>query len=201
MTQAESDQSALGPDGQLLDTSKITKIPAPLSSPFISIQSAPIAAGSPQKSFTARYHRKEKPSVNELEEYFKLPAEDFDAYNPIRWWIGHRAQFPNLFCMARDILCISGELSVSYRLLFQTYLQAPLSPLRGYSQVVVTQSPSDALVSKPTQSVYLFLSRSAFILTVKNKSLDCDSFSAPVLFPLLFQPLFLLVLILTSMPV
>jgi hypothetical protein len=63
-------------------------IPAPLSSPSISIQSAPIAAGSPQKSFTARYRRKEKPSVNELEEYFKLPAEDFDTCNPIHWWIG-----------------------------------------------------------------------------------------------------------------
>jgi hypothetical protein len=143
-------------------------IPAPSSSPFTSIQSAPIAAGSesPQKSFMARYRRKEKPSVNELEEYFKLPAEDFDACNPICWWIGRRSQFPNLFCMARDILCIPGELSVSYGLLFQTYLQVPLSPLRGYSQVVATQSPSDALVSKPTQSVYLCLSRSAFILTV-----------------------------------
>ena len=87
--------------------------PAPSSSPSTHAQSAPMAAGSPQKSFTARYRRKEKTSVNELEEYFKLPTEDFDACNPIHWWIGRRAQFPNLFCMARDVLCIPGELSVS----------------------------------------------------------------------------------------
>lgn len=94
----------------------------PSSSPSMSVQPTPLAAGSPQKSFTARYRRKEKTSINELEEYFKLPAEDFDACNPIHWWFGRRAQFPNLFCMARDILCIPGELSVSYRSLFQTYL-------------------------------------------------------------------------------
>src|SRR5258708_30855241 len=55
------------------------------SSPSTSIQSPPMTAGLPQKSFTARYHRKEKTSVNELEEYFKLPAEDFNACNPIHW--------------------------------------------------------------------------------------------------------------------
>jgi hypothetical protein len=69
----------------------------------------PPVVGSPQKSFTARYRRKEKTSVNELEEYFKLPSEDFDTCNPIQWWIGRRAQFPNLFCLSRDILCIPGE--------------------------------------------------------------------------------------------
>jgi hypothetical protein len=94
-------------------------IPAPSSAPSVSVQLVPIAVGSPQKSFTARYCRKEKASINELEEYFKLPAEDFDACNPIHWWIGQRAQFPNLFCVACDILCIPGELSVLYRLLFK----------------------------------------------------------------------------------
>jgi hypothetical protein len=64
--------------------------------------------GSPQKSFTARYRRKEKYSTNELEEYFKLPAEDFDNCDPIRWWVGRRSQFPRLFQLARDILCIPG---------------------------------------------------------------------------------------------
>jgi hypothetical protein len=79
-------------------------------------ESVPAATGSPQKSFTARYRRKEKASINELEEYFKHPMEDFDSCDPIHWWIGRRAQFPNLFRMARDILSIPGELylSVSY---------------------------------------------------------------------------------------
>jgi hypothetical protein len=106
------------------------------------IQAAPIVAGgSPQKSFTARYRRKEKPAVNELEEYFKLPAEDFDACNPIRWWMGRRAQFPNLFCLARDILCIPGELLLVPNLL--TYnlpiWQALLLPSSEFFQEVGTQ--------------------------------------------------------------
>jgi hypothetical protein len=89
----------------------------PPSLPGPPVRSAPTIVGSPQKSFTARYRRKEKTSINELEEYFKLLAEDFDACNPIQWWTGRRAQFPNLFCMARDILCIPGEFYLSvYRL-------------------------------------------------------------------------------------
>jgi hypothetical protein len=64
-------------------------IPAPSSLPptSASVRSAP-TPGSPQKSFTARYRRKEKTSFNELEEYFKLPVEDFDMCNPIHWWTG-----------------------------------------------------------------------------------------------------------------
>jgi hypothetical protein len=72
-----------------------------------SVQSAP-TVGSPQKSFTSRYRRKEKSSINELEEYFRLPAEDFDVCNPIQWWSGRQAQFPNLYSLACDILCIPG---------------------------------------------------------------------------------------------
>ena len=44
-------------------------------------------------------------AINELEEYFKFPAEDFDACNPIHL----RAQFLNLFFLSRDILCIPGQ--------------------------------------------------------------------------------------------
>ena len=72
-------------------------------------QSMSSTLGSLKKSFTARYHWKDKPAVNELEEYFKLPLEDFDACDPIWWWISQWAQFPNLYCLACDILCIPGE--------------------------------------------------------------------------------------------
>ena len=61
-----------------------------------------------KKFFTARYRQKDKPAVNELEEYFKLPPEDFDACDPIWWWVSWRAQFPNLYHLACDILCIPG---------------------------------------------------------------------------------------------
>jgi hypothetical protein len=79
-----------------------------LSSPLPTPVQAPPTDGSPWKSFTARYRRKEKYFTNELEEYFKLPAEDFDTCNPIQWWMGRRSQFPRLFQLARDILCIPG---------------------------------------------------------------------------------------------
>jgi hypothetical protein len=62
-------------------------ISTPPSTASPSAQTSPIM-GSPQKSFTARYRRKEKASINKLEEYFKLPAEDFNACNPIQWWTG-----------------------------------------------------------------------------------------------------------------
>ena len=68
---------------------------------------------SPQKNFTSHFHRKAKTVINELEEYFKLPLEDFETCNPIHWWIGRRAQFPNLFWLACDILCIPGA-SISH---------------------------------------------------------------------------------------
>ena len=83
-------------------------IPAPCQIPSSS-QSIPSTLESSKKSFTARYRRKDKPAVNELEEYFKLPLEDFDACDPIRWWASRRAQFPNLYRLACDILCIPGE--------------------------------------------------------------------------------------------
>ena len=75
-------------------------------------QSTSSTLGSSKKSFTARYRQKDMPAVNELEEYFKLPLEDFDACDPmipIRWWVSRRAQFPNLYRLACDILCIPGE--------------------------------------------------------------------------------------------
>jgi hypothetical protein len=73
-------------------------------------QSADVLAPphSPQKNFTSRFQQKAKAAINELDEFFKLPQEDFDTCNPIHWWMGRHAQFPNLFWLARDILCIPG---------------------------------------------------------------------------------------------
>lgn len=59
--------------------------------------------------FTACYSKKEKQTFNELEEYLKLHPEDFDSCCPFKWWLGRRAQFPNLYRLATDILSIPGE--------------------------------------------------------------------------------------------
>ena len=69
----------------------------------------PLVEGSPQKSFTARYRRKKKVSTSELEVFFNLLAENFDTCNPIHWWVGRHSQFPRLFLLVQDILCILGE--------------------------------------------------------------------------------------------
>jgi hypothetical protein len=66
--------------------------------------------GSPSKvNFTLRYKKKENVIRDELEEYFKLPREDFDACKPLEWWLGRRLQFPNLYCLARDLFSIPGR--------------------------------------------------------------------------------------------
>jgi hypothetical protein len=82
--------------------------PTPSSPPSTSVQALP-PDGSPQKCFTAQYCRKEKCSTNKLEEYFKLPTEDFGTCNPIQWWMGCRSQFLCLFQLASDVLCIPGK--------------------------------------------------------------------------------------------
>ena len=46
-----------------------------------------ITSCSPQKvNFTSRYQKKDYVVVNELDEYFKLPREDFDTCEPLNWW-------------------------------------------------------------------------------------------------------------------
>jgi hypothetical protein len=72
----------------------------------------PAADSSPSKvNFTSRYRKKDRVLRDELEEYFKLPCEDFDACKPVQWWVGRRAQFPSLYCLARDLLTIPGMFS------------------------------------------------------------------------------------------
>jgi hypothetical protein len=67
--------------------------------------------GSPQKNFMARFHRK-RARIDELAEFWKLPQEDFQVCDPVQWWYGRRAQFPNLYRLARDILSIPGIYSI-----------------------------------------------------------------------------------------
>jgi hypothetical protein len=65
---------------------------------------------SPSKvNFMARYKKRSNVLVDEFEEYLKLLQEDFDLCDPIQWWAGRRAQFPNLSQLARDVLSIPGE--------------------------------------------------------------------------------------------
>lgn len=67
-----------------------------------------------KKSFTDRYKRRERVSIDELAEYFKLVPEDFDACDPIEWWWARRFQFPNLHRFALDMLSIPGAFSLTF---------------------------------------------------------------------------------------
>jgi hypothetical protein len=58
--------------------------------------------------FVARY-KVSRVYINELEEYFKIPREDFNSCDPIKWWVSRRAQFPNVYMLACDVLSIPGE--------------------------------------------------------------------------------------------
>jgi len=95
-----------------LDSSFLSSTP---SSSFLSLSSeSPTTPshnnGSPQKNFTARFQRK-RAAIDELSEFWNLPQEDFERCNPVHWWYGRRAQFPKLYCLARDILSIPGMFS------------------------------------------------------------------------------------------
>ena len=66
------------------------------------------SSGSPQKIYTARFQRKHT-STDELTEFWNLPQEDFNTCDPLRWWHGRRAQFPQLYHLVRDIFSIPGN--------------------------------------------------------------------------------------------
>jgi hypothetical protein len=63
---------------------------------------------SPQKNFISRFNRKPRTSSDELLEFWSLPQEDIENCDPLHWWYGRRAQFPNLYRLVRDIFSIPG---------------------------------------------------------------------------------------------
>ena len=70
------------------------------------------ASGSPKRfDFTSRYqiNSKDTTTDDELDEYFNMNKYlDWESGEPIIWWAAHKAQFPRLSSLARDILSIPG---------------------------------------------------------------------------------------------
>ena len=58
-------------------------------------------------NFLARYDTSSA-SLNELDDFLRLPKERWSKCDPILWWAARREQFPNLARLARDILSIPG---------------------------------------------------------------------------------------------
>ena len=71
------------------------------------------SSGSPQKNFTARFQHRRTPT-NELTEFWSLPQEDFVTCDPLQWWHGRRAQFPQLYRLVCDIFSIPGNHLVNF---------------------------------------------------------------------------------------
>src|SRR5882724_3476544 len=82
--------------------------PSQVTNPVPSPSADPVPPHSPQNKITLCFQRKAKVAINKLDELLKPAQEDFKTCNPIYWWMGHHAQFPNLFWLAWDILCIPG---------------------------------------------------------------------------------------------
>lgn len=60
-------------------------------------------------NFTARYQRKQRLTVDELDVYLNIQREDYSTCEPLKWWVGRQAQFPNLWRLVRDIFSIPGK--------------------------------------------------------------------------------------------
>lgn len=86
-----------------------------LAAPAAPVASTSAMNKSPQKvDFTSRYRNLPQAFTDEVQEYFKLPRENFDTCDPLQWWAGRRSQFPNLSRFARDILSIPGEFTTDF---------------------------------------------------------------------------------------
>src|SRR5882724_9349711 len=44
------------------------------------------AHGSPQKNFVSHFQHHQHVVIDELEQFWALPQDDFDTCNPIHWW-------------------------------------------------------------------------------------------------------------------
>ena len=81
----------------------------PLHAHSCAVASTSVVSSSPQKvDFTSCYQNLPQAFMDEVQEYFKLPRENFDTYDPLQWWAGWCSQFPNLSHFARDILVCIG---------------------------------------------------------------------------------------------
>src|SRR5260221_2029650 len=80
----------------------------------------------------------------------------------------HNSQICFAWPVTSYVFLVSIQSHLGCRTSNVQYVQVLLSLLKGFSWVVVTQSPSDALASVLTPFVFLCLLRSAYILHVSK---------------------------------
>jgi len=76
------------------------KYEKPLLTPTAPVTSSSASNCSSQKvDFMSHYRNLPQAFTDEVQEYFKLPCENFNTCNPLQWWAGFQSQFPSLtFC-------------------------------------------------------------------------------------------------------
>ena len=106
----------------------------PLPVPTASVASMSTINSSPQKvNFMSRYRNLPQAFTDQVQEYFRLPQENFNACDPLQWWASHNSQFSNLSCFARDIFSIPGEFtSNNISFFLNLFMQDRLSLLNGF---------------------------------------------------------------------
>ena len=67
--------------------------------------------------FTSCYQKRHASSSiqDEIQEYFWITSvpEPLNQVDPIQWWYTRWEQFPNLYCLAHNVLCIPGMYSLT----------------------------------------------------------------------------------------
>jgi hAT family protein len=58
--------------------------------------------------FMSHYSSINPKVVDKLDEYFKIKHKDFKKCDPLRWWRSQQEDWPNLYHLACDVLCIPG---------------------------------------------------------------------------------------------
>ncbi|KAF5347670.1 hypothetical protein D9758_013709 [Tetrapyrgos nigripes] len=73
---------------------------------------------------------------DELDKYFHFTSHPSKmTVDPLEWWHARRDQFPNLYCLACDVLCIPGKFSsiIAGQILISFYLGSAVAIERVFS--------------------------------------------------------------------
>ncbi|KAF5319077.1 hypothetical protein D9758_018663 [Tetrapyrgos nigripes] len=99
-----------------------------------------IIDGSPQKiNFLERYSSYSAAQTlpkDELDEYFRFTSHPSKmTVDPLEWWHARHDQFPNLYRLACDVLCIPGKFSsiIAWYILISFYLGSAVAVERVFS--------------------------------------------------------------------
>ena len=78
---------------------------------------SPVPDSPENIDFTSRYQKRHASSSirDEIQEYFRITSvpEPLNQVDPIQWWYTRQEQFPNLYRLARNVLCIPGMYSLT----------------------------------------------------------------------------------------